>query len=387
MTSGSTALTPASYTNLMVGETLAATGIPAGTTIHSCNGGVTTIGTVCTASIVLSANATATVAAGVPSTSLTVSSIPLASTKYPIDGTHGAEFDGTAANDFVGFSVASGDVNGDGIPDLIIGANQATEGGHTKAGAVYVVFGKTGAWTNKTTLTSTVNPLDGTHGAEFDGAVASDYVSLGGVAAGDVNGDGISDLIMGSWHAYEGGVPIAGAVYVVFGKTGAWTNKTTLTSTVNPLDGTHGAEFGGDGYVVATVGSSVAAGDVNGDGIADLMIGAMLGGSTYGGAGYVVFGHSSSSYAWTNQTTLTPGSNPLDGVHGAEFDDAVGGDNMGTSIASGDVNGDGISDIITGAPRTTVGSNSNAGAVSVIFGHKNTTNNPWPTTAYSLGGL
>ena len=64
---------------------------------------------------------------------------------------------------------------------------------------------------------------------------------------------------------------------------------------------------------------------------------------------YVVFGHTASSFAWTNQTTLTPGSNPLDGVHGAEFDDAVGGDNMGTSIASGDVNGDGISDIITGA--------------------------------------
>ena len=193
MTSGSTALTPASYTNLMVGETLAATGIPAGTTIHSCNGGVTTIGTVCTASIVLSANATATVAAGVPSTSLTVSSIPLASTKYPIDGTHGAEFDGTAANDFVGFSVASGDVNGDGIPDLIIGANQATEGGHTKAGAVYVVFGKTGAWTNQTYLTAGagVGPsFNGTNGAEFDGpAAGSNLLARWALTTGDVNGE------------------------------------------------------------------------------------------------------------------------------------------------------------------------------------------------------
>jgi hypothetical protein len=135
-----------------------------------------------------------------------------------LNGTNGAEFDGPAG--YTGWSVAVGDVNGDGIGDLIIGAY----GVNANSGAVYVVFGKSGGWSSTpTTLDSTF--LNGTNGIELDGAngEAAGFC----VAAGDLNGDGIADIIIGAPDTTINGVT-TGAVYVYFGKTSGWSTPVNL---------------------------------------------------------------------------------------------------------------------------------------------------------------
>ncbi len=84
---------------------------------------------------------------------------------------------------------------------------------------------------------------------------------------------------------------------------------------------------------------------------------------------------------------LTSGVAPLNGTAGAEFDGAAVSTFVGWSVAAGDVNGDGIADIITGGEYATVGGNFNVGSAYVIFGHKQSINNHWPTAAVNLGGL
>ena len=166
----------------------------------------------------------------------------LTSVVNPLDGIHGAEFDGANQN-VAGTSLATGDVNGDGVADLIISASTATPNNEANAGAVYVIFGHTGAWKSATTLTpdSGTNPIDGIHGAEVDGGYYS-YIGSS-LATGDINGDGIADLIIGASQnaAAESGGVGPGATFIIFGKRGAWSPATTLTSGINPLDGTHGA--------------------------------------------------------------------------------------------------------------------------------------------------
>jgi hypothetical protein len=146
-----------------------------------------------------------------------------------LSGSAGFQVNGVSANDSAGQSVAVGDVNGDGIPDLIIGAPGAFNSG---AGKVYVVFGTRNGLPDPLPLSS----LNGSNGFELDG-VAGDNAGWA-VAAGDVNGDGIADIVIGARAANSG----AGKVDVVFGKRSAWSaTPTTLNTTF--LNGINGAEF------------------------------------------------------------------------------------------------------------------------------------------------
>ena len=105
-----------------------------------------------------------------------------------------------------------GDVNGDGIQDIIIGAYNASPGGLSYAGKTYVVFGKA-TWTSPFLLSS----VNGANGFELDGVAANDYSGYSVATAGDVNGDGIQDIIVGAFQASPGGLSLAGKTYVVFG--------------------------------------------------------------------------------------------------------------------------------------------------------------------------
>jgi hypothetical protein len=146
-TTNSTSLSLISYNDIMQGQTLAANGIPAGTTIVSCGG------TVCTGALTLSNPAT--VSAG---TAVTVATTPLnIGTGTLINGTAGARFDGPAANYDSGSGVATGDINGDGIPDLIIGAF----GVNSYAGAVYIYNGRMSGWPNPNNYGGAGYPLGG----------------------------------------------------------------------------------------------------------------------------------------------------------------------------------------------------------------------------------
>ncbi len=200
-----------------------------------------------------------------------------------LNGLNGFVLNGVAALDRSGFSVsAAGDINGDGIDDLIIGASGADPNG-SNSGASYVVFGDAGGLPNPINLST----LNGLNGFVLNGVAASDFSGSSVSAAGDINGDGIDDLIIGARYADPNGSS-SGASYVVFGDAAGLPHPFNLSS----LNGLNGFVLNG----VATSdfsGISVsAAGDINGDGIDDLIIGAFAASpnGTNSGASYVVFG-------------------------------------------------------------------------------------------------
>ena len=127
-----------------------------------------------------------------------------------LDGTNGFVINGIDVYDLSGYSVSSaGDVNGDGIDDLIIGAPNGNGG----AGESYVVFGNNSGFAPSLNLST----LDGTNGFVINGIDFSDSSGDSVSGAGDVNGDGLDDLIIGAREADPNGNSRAGQSYVVFG--------------------------------------------------------------------------------------------------------------------------------------------------------------------------
>ena len=177
----------------------------------------------------------------------------------------GFKLSGAAAGDHSGFSVASaGDVNGDGFADLIVGAGSADPHG-SASGASYVVFGKASGFAANIDLST----LDGTTGFKLSGAAAGDQSGRSVASAGDVNGDGFADLIVGASGADPHGID-SGASYVVFGQASGFAANIDLST----LDGTTGFKLSGAAAGDYSGGSVASAGDVNGDGFADLIVGA-----------------------------------------------------------------------------------------------------------------
>ena len=141
------------------------------------------------------------------------SSTELAAPGMSRQGATGFRLDGIDADDCSGRSVAgAGDVNGDGIDDLIIGALADPADGYY-AGESYVVFGTAAGFAASLDLAA----LDGSNGFRLDGIDAGDRSGCSVAGAGDVNGDGIDDLIVGARGADLDGQDHAGESYVVFG--------------------------------------------------------------------------------------------------------------------------------------------------------------------------
>ncbi len=271
-----------------------------------------------------------------------------------LNGSNGFRLDGVAASDHSGFSVSSaGDVNGDGIDDLIVGAPDADQNG-SRSGSSYVVFGKADGFASSLNLSS----LNGTNGFRLDGAAAGDNSGFSVSSAGDVNGDGFEDLIVGVPDANPNGSG-SGSSYVVFGKAGGFASSLNLSS----LNGTNGFRL--DGVATGDLsGRSVSsAGDVNGDGFDDVIVGAPIAGpnGTSSGASYVVFGKAGGFSSSLNLSSLN-------GTNGFRLDGAAASDHSGFSVSSaGDVNGDGFDDVIVGAIDAQP-NGSDTGASYVVFG-------------------
>lgn len=221
--------------------------------------------------------------------------------------------DGGAAGDIFGFSVSgAGDLDGDGRGDFIVGACSADPGGRPGAGSAYIYSGATGALL-------------------YQKNGASNSVELGWSVsgAGDVDGDGRDDFIIGAPSVDFGGI---GSVFVYSGTTGA-----LLAQKVAPVAG---SDFG-----ITVAGT----GDVDGDGKGDYAIGTSRANvSGIGNAGSVL--------------VYSGGSGAL--LH--QINGSAAGDSLGFWVAdAGDVNGDGKTDIIIGAPRTDPGGITDAGSVYV----------------------
>jgi Ca2+-binding RTX toxin-like protein len=269
-----------------------------------------------------------------------------------LDGNNGFTIDGIAEEDESGVSLsAAGDVNGDGIDDLIIGAYGADPNGENKAGQSYVVFGSTGGFAPSLNLSA----LDGTNGFAINGIAEGDYSSPVS-AAGDINGDGIDDLIIGAYGADPNGNAFAGTSYVVFGSPEAFPASLNLSA----LDGTNGFAINGIAEYDLSGFSVSSAGDFNGDGIDDLIISAP-GAETSAGQSYIVFGSKEGFSASINLSSL-------DGINGSVLNGVNPNDFSGVSVSgAGDINGDGVDDLIIGASYADPNGNTNSGSNYVVF--------------------
>ena len=281
-----------------------------------------------------------------------------------LDGTNGFILNGIDAFDISGRSVSSaGDVNGDGYDDLIIGAPAAGPNGNNLAGETYVVYG--GANAPGTDGVLDLSDLDGTNGFILNGIDAVDYSGRSVSSAGDVNGDGYDDLIIGADAADPNGDNTAGETYIVYG--GANAPGTGGVLDLSSLDGSNGFTLNGIDASDFSGRSVSSAGDVNGDGYDDLIIGAYRAdpnGNTHAGETYVVYGGASAS-----GTGGVLDLSDLDGTNGFILNGIDAGDYSGRSVSSaGDVNGDGYDDLIIGAVGADQNVHGGAGETYIVYG-------------------
>jgi hypothetical protein len=248
---------------------------------------------------------------------------------------------GHHAGDAFGCDLVIGDVTGDGKPDLVVGANHLNLVTATDAGAVYVFRGPLAAAPAMSALAANARIVG-------ESALAGDRFGTT-VEIGDVDGNGTADLVVGASGHDVAGKADAGCIYLFRG--GA-----TLVS-----KGAEQADMAFDGDVTnERVGNTITCGDLNGDGKADLVICSQLADPIFAqslpnaGKVYVVWGGSSLA-----STSL--------GAASAEFFGTAVEDRFGASAAVADVNDDGIADLIVGAPRAD-GTDTDAGKVYVFFG-------------------
>jgi len=289
-------------------------------------------------------------------------------------------------------AASAGDVNGDGISDLIIGAARYSNGQNVE-GAVFIYHGN-------------VNGISTTYNSVIEGDVTSLYLGTEVSSAGDINKDGYSDIVLGSTY-HTNGESYEGAIYIYYGSASGVDTTQVKSFESNNIH----ARFGG----------SITSGDVNGDGFSDVIASAAgyTNGESKEGAVFVYYGgfgdplEGEQADAWFGQSVSSAGDVNNDGyddvIIGAKnFDNGetdegvafvilgsatglsssvvsvlennIAGSAFGSSVASaGDVNNDGYDDVIVGAEGYDMFGKNNVGAAYIFHGSASGINTSFAT--------
>ena len=254
-------------------------------------------------------------------------------------------FNGIDTSDRSGEDVGSGDLNNDGIDDLIIGAANAEPTGGNGQGETYIFYGP---------FNSSVSYVLSTANVTFYGLHTGD-LSGDGVGSGDFNHDGADDLIVGAASAEPTGKETAderqGEAYIIYGPINASGRFNLSTANVT---------FFGDKRV-DNAGTGTGSGDLNNDGVDDVIIGSIgadASGGSNEGKSHIIYGPINASGRFNLSTA------------NVTFIGRDTGDGSGTGTGSGDFNNDGIDDVIIGAyaAEPAVGGSDDHGEYYVIYG-------------------